>query len=792
LLAFLLLHANRAVSSDSLTDAVWGEARVGAGNRLQMAIARLRKALEPLNDDGEPRLRTVGGGYLLSVGPGELDADVFGAGVQDGQRALAAGNAAGAVETLERALGLWRGPPLAEVAFEDYALSETRRLEELRLVAIETRIDAQLALGRQAGLVGELEGLVNEEPTRERFAAQLMIALYRCGRQADALDVYQRTRARMARELGLEPGPALKALQAEILEQGRSLEPNVAPECAELTVVAPPVDVGPQIQAREHRKTVTALFVDLVGSTVMGEQLDPETLRALMVRYYGVLGSTIDAHGGSVEKFIGDAVVAIFGIPVAHEDDALRTVRAAVDARRRLGELNQELEQDLGVQIETRTGINTGEVVVGDRADGEQLVVGDAMNVAARLEQSAQPGETLLGESTYALVRHAVRAERLEPLEVKGKAAPLIGYRLLGLVKGAGARERRRRSPLVGRAEELRLFRDAYVRAGRERTCHMFTVLGSAGVGKSRLIEEAAAACDDATVVSGRCLPYGEGITFWPLAEILRAAAGIGEPDSGEETERKLAALVESDGAAAVASILASVIGASEGTANVDESFWAVRKLFESIARRSPLIVVFEDVHWAAPTLLDLIEHVADMSRDAPIVITCIARPELLDTRPGWGGGKRNAASIHLEPLSREASAELIQSLLDGAALPTEVLGRIAAGSEGFPLFVEEMVAMLGDQGLIGGDVAPAELARVTVPPTIRALLAARLDGLPVDERRVLELASVVGREFWQAAISALTPTESSGATVRLLEGLVRRDLIVPERSTITGDDSFR
>jgi class 3 adenylate cyclase len=808
LFAFLLLHANTGVSSDAIADALWGPDE-GADNRLAMAIARLRKALGPLGGDGDTRLRTVGGGYLLSVGAGELDAHVFSTTVQDGRRALEAGDFARAIERIDIALALWRGPPLAEVAFENFAQSEIRRLDELRLIAVEARVDAYLQLGRHAEVVGEVEALVTEQPARERLAAQMMIALYRCGRQAEALEVYQRTRTHLAHELGLEPGRALQALQLEILEQAPALDAPTTGRRTEARSVAPPTRVdlarreapsrvtAAAVSEREHRKTVTALFVDLVGSTVMGGQLDPEALRALMIRYYEVLRVAIEAHGGRVEKFIGDAVVALFGVPTVHEDDALRAARAVVEARMRLEELNIELEEEFGTRIETRAGINTGEVVVADGADGEPMVVGDVLNVAARLQASAEAGEALLGETSFEIVRHAIEAERVGPLAVKGKKEPLVAYRLVGVIDGAGRRRRRHRSPLVGRAHELRLLREAYDRSCRERAPHLFTVLGPAGVGKSRLIEEAAAACEGATVVSGRCLPYGEGITFWPLAEIVRAAAALGESDSSEAVERKLAGLLSGEEASdRIAAIVAGLIGVREQAAQIEESFWAVRRLFEAMSQRTPLIVVFEDVHWAEPALLDLVEHVADMSRNTSILIACVARPELLDTRPAWAGGKRNATSVHLEPLSSEESAELIQGLLGDTALPDEISRRIADGSEGFPLFVEEMIAMLVEEGLIRHDagqwMGSAELADVTVPPTIRALLAERLDGLPTNERRVLELASVVGREFWQAAIAAIAPEEIEGADRSVLGALVRKDLIVPERSTMTGDDSFR
>jgi class 3 adenylate cyclase/tetratricopeptide (TPR) repeat protein len=800
-LAFLLLHADEAVSSETVSDAVWGPARSRSDNRLPMAIARLRRALEPLTREAEPLLRTVGGCYMLLVGPNELDAEAFRAGVQAGRGALRAGEASRAAELLVAALGLWRGPPLAEVAFEDFAQAEIRRLEELRLVAIETRIDAELQLGHHRELIGEVEALVSEQPTSEGLAAQLMVALYRCGRQAEALEVYRRTRVHLADELGLEPGPALKALQAQVLDHAPSLQPPRPAHTAPPVVHAPspPADVGSSEALREHRKTVTVLFVDIVGSTTLGGRLDPEALRGMMLRYYDTVRGAIERHGGSVQKFIGDAVVGIFGVPAVHEDDALRAVRAAVGARHELERLNDQLQTEFGVRLEVRTGLNTGEVVVGDPTTSDDVFVGDVLNVAARLQQQASSGETLIGEDAYASVSHAVRAERIE-VTVTGKADPVTAYRLVEVIEGAGRRAPQRRSPLVGRAHELGVVTDAYTRAQGQRSCQLLTVLGPAGVGKSRLIEEAAARFEGATVVFGRCLAYGDGITFWPLIEILRAAADIREGDSGSVAQHKLSALMhaEPDGQAVaeIAGILAMLIGARDGAAHLDETFWAVRTLFDAMSRRSPLVVVFEDVHWAEPTLLDLIEYLVDMSRDARVLIVCVARETLLEGRPGWGGSGRRRTYVHLESLSPGASAQLIENLVPGAKLPPDVSARIAMSSDGFPLFVEEMIAMLLDEGLIRKDggvwSTSVDLASVSVPSTIRSLLASRLDSLPEDERGVLELASVIGQEFWREAVAAIAPGEISGLGLSVLGALVRKELIVPVRSTVIGGDSFR
>jgi hypothetical protein len=476
-----------------------------------------------------------------------------------------------------------------------------------------------------------------------------------------------------------------------------------------------------------------------------------------------------------VEKFIGDAVMAVFGIPALHEDDALRAVRAADEMRAVLARLNEELERDFGVTIENRTGVNTGEVVTGDPASGQRLVTGDAVNVAARLEQAAGPGEVLLGATTYALVREAVEAGEVEPVDAKGKTDRVHAYRLETVVAGAEPFARHLESPLVGRDRELELLRQAYRRSVDEASSHLFTVLGAAGIGKSRAVQEFVAGLgDEATVVTGRCLSYGEGITYWPLVETLEQLGSAdaivqlleGEPDARE-----------------VVNAVLTAVGQAESVASPEETPWAVRKLLEALAREKPLVVVFDDLQWAEATLLDLIEHVADFSRGAPILLLCVARPELLDDRPGWGGGKLNATSILLEPLSNEAADALIDNLLAGTELDEAARQRVAAAAEGNPLFVEQLLAMLGEDGQPDGELA--------IPPTIQALLAARLDRLHADERTLLERASVIGLEFWERALRELAgDAQPLGPQLQLL---VRKELIRPYRSTsFRHEDAFR
>ena len=480
--------------------------------------------------------------------------------------------------------------------------------------------------------------------------------------------------------------------------------------------------------ASEQRKTVTVLFCDVTGSTALGEAADPEVLRAVLGRYFERMKGILESHGASVEKFIGDAVMAVFGVPQAHEDDALRACRAAVEMREALPELG----------VQARIGLNTGEVVTGTE---ERLATGDAVNVAARLEQAAQPGEILIGEDTLALVRDAVEAEAVEPLELKGKSRPVPGYRLLALT---GEPERRHESRFVGRERELRLLREAWDGACSERSCRLVTLVGDAGVGKSRLAAEFLSALE-IRAVRGRCLSYGEGITYWPVVGVMKQLGAL-----------------PSDPAAAAS--LRSLLGETEQATSAEEIAWAFRKLLEEEA---PIACVFDDVQWGEETFLDLVEHVGLLSRGAPILLFCLSRPDLLERRPQW------PVDLRLEPLGEEDVEALIPQTLG-----EDLRERIGHSAGGNPLFVTEMVAMARESG-----------GEVVVPPNLKSLLAARLDQLEQAERSVLERGAVEGELFHRGAVQALAP---NGQVTPKLAALVRKELIRPDAPQLPAEDAFR
>ena len=519
---------------------------------------------------------------------------------------------------------------------------------------------------------------------------------------------------------------------------------------------------------RVERKLATVLFVDLVASTELVSDADPEVVRRRVSRFFDQVSHCIVTHGGTVEKFAGDAVMAAFGIPLAHEDDAERAVRA--------GLATLEKVQQLG--LEARVGIESGEVVADDSES--TFATGEAVNLAARLQQEAQRGEILVGPGTASLLRDRVELEPVGPLELHGWREPIAAQRVLCAVE-LGAPARPLAAPLVGRESELELLENTFQRSVRDRRAALFTIYGDVGVGKSRLAREFAASVEGATVLFGRCLPYGEGVTYWPLAEMVKASAGISDDDPLDEAQEKLRACCEDEAVADLLGLAVGVLEAVEGERNVQEIAWAARAWAEQLAQAQPLVLVFEDVHWGEEPLLDLIEHLAAWVREAPLLLLCIARSELLDVRPTWGGGRVRSTAIELEGLQPDESEALVEALTRELEVPVDIEA-VLAKTEGNPLFVEETIRMLVERPRGGAE---------RIPDTLQALIAARIDRLPVAQRVLLQRAAVMGRIFMGGALSHLSPEIANAGDA--LDELLLRDLLVREpRATISGEEAFK
>jgi DNA-binding SARP family transcriptional activator len=722
LLAMLLLRAGEVVSVDALIDGIWGERPPpSAGKLLQGYVSRLRGWLP-----GSPgqTLVTRPGGYLLRADADQVDLARAEQLVARGRESLDEGRPASAVAAFRSALELWRGDPLADLGDAAFAAAAGAQLEELRLGALEACLDAELQLGRHAQTVGELRELVAAHPYRERFSAQLMVALYRGGRQADALAVYREARERLAGDLGLEPGGELRRLEREILAQ--ELPPK-APAPKPAPAPAPP--------RAARRRPATVLRIALADPNGVAGGLDPEALHDVLDRFWDRCAAVVERHGGAVHQFGPDALVCMFGLEGVHEDDALRAVRAAVELCD---------QQTLAV----RAGIDSGLVFVGAGARGHRFATGEPIAGAARLEATAAAGEVLIGARTRKLVADAVRT-----------TPAAHAWRVLGEAAREAAEPE---TAFVGRAGELAALHGAFEEATDSRSCRTVTVLGPPGIGKSRLVREYAASVGEhARVLVGRCIAYGEGVTFTPLAEIVRqlgrheVSARLDEP----ARTRVLAAVADAPAAG-----------------SLDETFWAFRRLFDALARDRPLVLVVEDVHWAQPALLDLLESVAAFSSGVPILLVCPARPDLLETRPTWAAPQPGRSLLVLDALPAADARALAAEL--GASTAA---GRIAETADGNPLFIEQLVAVQCD------DDGATEL-----PPTIQAVLAARIDRLGEGEQTVLERAALEGRIFHRAVLVELLPERDREGLDARLRALVRRQLIHPDRPELAGDDAFR
>lgn len=728
LLAALALRAGDVVSPDRLVDDLWGErAPRTARHALENYVSDLRKTL------GRDVIRTTASGYALDIAPrDQVDVGRF-------ERLLseAPGQApAERSETYRAALSLVRGAPLEDLAFEPFAQTAVPRLHELELVAREELADAELELGRHAEVVVEVEPLVAANPYRERLRAQLMLALYRSGRQAEALAAYQEARRVLVEELGIDPGEELQELERAILRQDPSLRapPRVRaqPSGGRATTT---------VAGRPARKTLAILVSELANVPTLADSLDPEPLRAVLDRYHAVCAAAIDDHGGVSRRLDGERVLAVFGFPATHEDDALRAVRAAVELREGVGALNDGLLSEHGVFLEARSAVTFGEVLV--TPEGEELATGRPIVEARQLERQARAGQILIGESALPLLTETVTAEPLLASEADAPGAS----RLVELNPDVHGRVLRLDSPLVGRRRQLTALSGAFETAVANRALHLFTLLGTPGVGKSRLVREFTSSIESvATIRRGGCLAYGEPVTYWPLIDALN------------DTEDELT--------------------------SADEPTAAFRSALERVALERPLVLVLDDLHWAEPALLDLVESIAESSRGAPALVLCVARPELLETRPTWGGGMPNASSMLLEPLNETECDRLIDNLLGESELPASVRDYLIRTADGNPLFVEELLAMLVDRDILtrkAGRWTTTSRPAVPVPATMQALIASRIDRLPEGERMVLELASVEGEQtFHRTTLVALAPPELTAEVDSHLTALIRKELVRP------------
>ncbi len=772
LLAMLLLHHGSVLSVDELIDGLWGdEAPASADHGLQVYVSELRKVLA--DGDGVTIARREPG-YVLQIPADSLDLDRFERLRERGRTALAANEPAKAGELLNEALALWSGAPLADFAFDDFARPEIERLEGLRLETIEDRIDADLAAGEPVD-VSELRALAEANPFRERIRAALMLALYLDGRQAEALEELSHTRALLAEELGIDPGPRLVELEAAILAQDPALIPDARtpeepPHATEAAAIGP------------SRRIVTLLVARLVPERTDGVMIDPEATPSITDRAAGTVLQILEHHGATVGQH-GRELHGIFGHPQAHEDDAMRAVRAAREITEALASTDIP-DPDTGVTVLAQVGIHTAEVVI--EGDDEPV---DAIQPARAIAARADRGSAVLDADTYALVRDAVS---VEPIEDGGA----VILRSVDLRPGARGVARRIDSPMVGRKSELAELAQAFERVAGERACRLVTVSGEAGIGKTRLVDEfARRVAGPSLVLVGRCLSYGDAITYWPIAEVVRDAAKIHDVDDASAVRRKLLArLPETEDRERIIAALSQILGVADAPLTEGESSWSVRRFLEGIAADGPVVLIVEDIHWAEPTLLDLLETIADWLRDTPLLVVCTTRREIFERRPGWGGGRPDAAVLAVRPLSSEDTDLLIQNLVRHPGLDEDAKERITRAAEGNPLFVEQLLSMWIDEGFLrqeGGAWSLAtDLTRAPMPTSVQKLLTARLDRLPSLEHSVLGIASVIGRTFDATALDELSDSERRVDVAPSLGELVRKDLIRPEHGP--GGDAFR
>jgi DNA-binding SARP family transcriptional activator/class 3 adenylate cyclase len=767
LLALLLLDRNHVVPRDRLVDALWGDRPpASAANSVQVYVSKLRRLLDEGTEDGSALL-TESPGYLLRVPTGSLDADEFERLVAEANIALAAGSFAEAETTLARALELWRGPALADLATEAFARPDVARLEDLRLQALEARFEAMLSVGRQAEAVGELQALVGFHPLDERLRAQLMVALYRSGRQADALDTYRTFRRLLSDELGLEPSPKLRTLEQSILRQDESLAPVVEPGAPDMPAEAPPTPRAEPRPIEDERRPVTVLFADIVGSTALGEQLEPDEAKVLVGECVTMMSRAVDEYGGVVQAFQGDGICAYFGVPAAHEDDPERAARTALRILEVVDGYARDIESAWGISgFAVRVGVNSGPAAVGlvGTIDPQAVALGDATNVAARLQAAAEPGTILVGQTTARRLADRFALEPVGEITVKGREEPVAASRLVR------AKEREPRvptTPLVDRDRELEQLRSVVddLAAGRGR---IVLVEGAPGIGKTRLLAALATlSSDSATWLEGQCHSYG-GLPCWPFVEALLGWLGaeIGEPEIAIRTKARagFGALLGDDLDPVLLPLAALLRLRFEpaGAPSADEIDRAYLRWLEALARERPVVLAVEDSHWADSRTRQLGESLLELTDRAPVAIVFTAEPI-----PGSEGAAlrlraladfaHRTTEIALRPISDEA-AEVLLAAYVGDALDRATRIGLIREAEGNPLYLEEL-----SRAFLEGALEPrGRTWTVTIgslellTPTLENLLVARIDRQPDGPRRLAQIAAAIGRTFPVPVLAAV------------------------------------
>lgn len=779
LVALLLLRANEVVSRDRLIEDLWRDhAPETAANALAALVTRLRRVLPA------EVIVTKAGGYTIEIEPEQLDVVRFRRLAEEGRRSLSAEDYTKAAEGLRSALALWRGPALADFTYEPFAEAAILQLEEERLSALESRIDADLALGRQGDLVGELQSLVSEHPLRERMRGQLMLALYQAGRQAEALEVYREGRAALLDELGIDPSPALQELERAILRQ----DETVAPPAPARPAPAPTVEIEPAAIPDEVRP-VTVLFADIVGSTALGERLAPEETKALVGECVTLMSKAVEEYGGLVQAYQGDGICAYFGVPRAHENDPERAALAGLRILGLMEEYTRDIERAWGISsFSVRVGINSGRAAVGlvGSAEPQAVALGDATNVAARIQSSAEPGTVRVGESTARRLAHRFVLEPLGTIDVKGREQPVAVARLVG----PSSREPSdTQAPCVGRDREVAMLRsvvdDLVVGRGR-----VVLLVGAAGIGKTRLVEELRVlAAERATWLEGHCLSYG-GLPPWPFMEILLGwlAAEAGEPEIAVRTKARarLGALLGDELDEVLASLgqlLRLKSDTQTGDTGADGVPRAYIRWLEALAEERPVIVVLEDIQWADVPTRELAEAVLDLTDRAGVALVLTDEPiagsegAALRLR-ALGEYPHRTTEITVGPLDDAAAGELLDGLV-GADVDAATRERLVRESEGNPLYLAELARALEEGSLEprGRTWTITMRSPELLPPSLENLLVARIDRLAAGPRHLAQIAAAVGRTFPVAVLEQIADGDVAGDLAALFRTEVVREL---------------